>query len=102
MSGMSIAEPTVSQGGRSIPRRRAKRPPPPPDAFPIATAPVKPGRRFGPCLLWPWSDRWDPRPRWTLGQFEGGNWCQQEGFIFRPTHWCPLPKDPGAAWEGAA
>ena len=100
MSGMALdpAEGLAQSQGGALSRRRAKRPPPP-DAFPIDTAPVKPGRRFGPCLLYPWSDRWDPKPRWTLGRWEGGNWCDQPqgGFIFRPTYWCPLPKDPGAA-----
>jgi hypothetical protein len=92
MSGMSITEPTVAQSqGGALSRRRAKRPPPP-DAFPIATAPVKPGRPFGPCLLWPWSDRWNPRPCWTLGQWESGNWCQQEELYFPADTLVPAAK----------
>jgi hypothetical protein len=99
---MSVAEPAPTQEREDVLAKRRVKRPLSPDAYLISTAPVRPGRRFGPCLLWPYTDRWDPKPRWDLGKWEDGGWCDHAGFFFQPTHWSPLPKEPAAILTSGA
>ncbi len=62
-------------------------------------APVKEGKEFGPCLLWPSAtgDR-----RWIIGRWTGTEWCDEEGWTFRPLAYALLPDEPTAAELGDA
>jgi len=54
--------------------------------LPINTAPVDPGRSFGPVLLSPGADF-----KWTLGEWDGEGWFDLDGFALAPTLWGHLP-----------
>jgi hypothetical protein len=58
-------------------------------AFPIGSAPARAGERFGPVLLWPGPAQY--RPAWVIGDWNGAEWSDHEGWLFAPTRWAPLP-----------
>jgi hypothetical protein len=64
----------------------------------IATAPIKSGRHFGPCLLL--ADTFDhpEQPeRWYIGAWSGDGWYEEESCsIIHPRRWCELPVLPPA------
>jgi hypothetical protein len=61
-------------------------------SFPIATAPIVAGEALGPLLLWPGPERY--AAQWTIGQFDGAQWHDQDGWVFKPTQWSALPEVP--------
>jgi hypothetical protein len=64
-----------------------------PNPLPIDTAPIKPGEEFGPCLPWgPEVANYPQDTCWVIGRWNGEKWCDQEGPVFNPTHWSPLPR----------
>jgi hypothetical protein len=71
------------------------------ELLPIASAPVKPGEYFGPCLLTPGVDN-----VWTTGRWNGDGWFSDEGFPLKPTAFALLPvagaadRDPFALARG--
>jgi hypothetical protein len=53
---------------------------------PITEAPVKPGERWGPCLLRPGLDGHD-----IIGEYDGHEWCDAaSGFVVQPLFWRPI------------
>lgn len=60
--------------------------------LPIGVAPIEPGQRFGPCLLYPGLDGCQ-----VIGGFDGDDWYCANGFIVEPTHWQPVSSPDQAA-----
>ena len=52
----------------------------------IATAPIKQGEHFGPCLLGPGYEE-----DWSIGRWNGSGWFDVDGFALAPALWAPLP-----------
>jgi hypothetical protein len=58
------------------------------EMLPIASAPVRHGKIFGPCLLL----TSDPDPdEWVLGRWSEIGWYTQDGLPCSPTHFALLP-----------
>jgi hypothetical protein len=53
---------------------------------PIESAPVQPGKSFGPCLLGP-----GPDVEWMIGHWDGNGWYCEDGSTASPIVWAPLP-----------
>lgn len=64
---------------------------------PIASAPVRTGNAYGPCLLWPSATG---TPRWVIGRWYGEGWCDDEGWVYAPKYFAPLPETPPAEQSG--
>lgn len=60
-----------------------------PPSYPIATAPIKPGVEFGPCLIYPCPA--DFPPAWAIAEWSGTEWLDFCGAVCEATHWAPLP-----------
>jgi hypothetical protein len=56
------------------------------DVFPIDSAPVTPGKFWGPCLLAPGIDL-----AWAVGEWDGESWCTDTGFRIDPRFFAALP-----------
>jgi hypothetical protein len=52
----------------------------------IESAPVRPGKSFGPCLLGPGSDA-----EWVIGHWDGQGWYCDDGSAVSPIVWALLP-----------
>jgi hypothetical protein len=65
-------------------------------AFPIATVPIAAGQELDPLLLWPGPAHYPGAPQWVFGRYTAeGEWCDDQGSLFEPTYWAPLPSVPG-------
>ena len=53
---------------------------------PIESAPVQPGKSFGPCLIGP-----GPEAEWVIGHWSGQGWYCDNGSPVSPLLWAPLP-----------
>jgi hypothetical protein len=63
------------------------------DLAPIATAPIRVGEHFGPCLLYGRTEGEDEEDRYGVGYWIGDEWSVG-GAVFTPTHFYLLPKRP--------
>jgi len=61
-------------------------------ALAITKGPIIDGEELGPLLLWPGRERY--AAQWTIGQFDGAQWHDQDGWVFKPTQWSALPEVP--------
>jgi hypothetical protein len=61
------------------------------DPLPIDTAPIEPGKEFGPCLSWQYEAANFPEDTcWVIG-WDGEEWWDQDFTKCHPTLWRPLP-----------
>ena len=66
------------------------------DPIPMNLAPIGPGERFGPCLLYARGYSNSAMTNWFVGSWDGEDWYQLgTGLIVsEPIAWRPMPKDP--------